>query len=273
MGPFRFGSGCAVVTGAASGIGRATAADLAARGNDLALIDRDEAGLAAVRAELSREHPGLHVTTHRVDLSRTEDFADLAAAVVAEHPRVSLLMNIAGVALSGSVDEISMADLDWVLAVNLRAPIALSKAFLPHLREHDGAHIVNVSSLFGLVAPAGQSAYAASKFGIRGFTLALQSELIPQGIGVTVVHPGGIATNIARNARTGSLLDEDEAARRRADFGRFLKLPPEKAAAQILTAVARRRERVVITQQAVLIDVVARVLPVKQREFLARHAS
>lgn len=177
--PFQFGAGSAVITGAASGIGRATAVNLAGRGNDLALVDQDKTGLDAVKAELTRQHPGLVITTHEVDLAQPTDFDGLAAAVAAEHHRLSLVINNAGVALNGTVDEISMADLDWVLAINLRAPIAMTKSFLPYLQRDNGAHIVNVSSLYGLVAPAGQSAYAASKFGIRGFTLALQSELMP----------------------------------------------------------------------------------------------
>lgn len=269
--PFQFGVGSAVITGAASGIGRATAMNLAERGNDLALVDRDKTGLDAVKAELTRQHPGLVITTHEVDLAQPVDFDGLAAAVAAEHHRLSLLINNAGVALNGTVDEISMADLDWVLAINLRAPIAMTKSFLPYLQRESGSHIVNVSSLYGLVAPAGQSAYAASKFGIRGFTLALQSELIPRGIGVSVVHPGGIATNIARNSRTGSLLGNEEAQRRRAQFARFLTMPPERAAAQIVDAVAQRRERVLITRKAVLVDVISRVMPVNHRHYLARQ--
>lgn len=269
--PFDFGGGSAVITGAASGIGRAIATNLAERGNDLALVDRDKTGLEAVKAELTRRHPGSVITTHEVDLAQHADFDGLATAVAAEHPRVNLLINNAGVALNGKVDEISMADLDWVLAINLRAPIAMTKSFLPYLQRENGSHIVNVSSLYGLVAPAGQSAYAASKFGIRGFTLALQSELIPRGIGVSVVHPGGIATNIARNSRTGSLLGNEEAQRRRANFARLLTMPPERAAAQIVNAVAQRRERVVITRKAVLVDVISRLLPVRHRHYLARQ--
>lgn len=270
LGPFHFAGGTAVITGAASGIGRATAMKLAERGSALALIDRDKPGLEAVKAELTNQHPGLLITTHELDLAKPGNFDDVAATVAGEHHRLSLLINNAGVALNGRVDEISMADLDWVLAINLRAPIAMTKAFLPHLKRQNGAHIVNVSSLFGLVAPAGQSAYAASKFGVRGFTLALQSELIPQGLGVTVVHPGGIATNIARNSRTGSSVSDDEAQRRRANFAHFLTMPPERAAAQIVNAVAQRKERVVITRQAVLLDVISRLLPVTHRNYLAR---
>ncbi|WP_431813838.1 SDR family NAD(P)-dependent oxidoreductase [Kocuria sp. cx-455] len=273
LGPFDFGGGSGVITGAASGIGRAIAMNLAGRGNDLALVDRDRSGLDAVRAELTRQYPDSVISTHVVDLAQPTDFDDLATAVAAVHPRVSLLINNAGVALNGTVDEISMADLDWVLAINLRAPIAMTKSFLPHLQRESGSYIVNVSSLYGLVAPAGQSAYAASKFGIRGFTLALQSELIPRGIGVSVVHPGGIATNIARNSRTGSLLDPEEAQRRRAGFARFLTMPPERAAAQIVDAVAHRRERVIITRTAVLVDVISRLMPVNHRHYLARQLS
>lgn len=271
LSPFHFGGGSAVITGAASGIGRATATNLAERRNDLALIDRDKTGLDDVKAELTRQHPGLLITTHEVDLAQPDDFHGLATAVAAEHHRLSLLINNAGVALNGNVNEISMADLDWVLAINLRAPIAMTKAFLPYLERENGSHIVNVSSLYGLVAPAGQSAYAASKFGIRGFTLALQSELIPRGMGVTVVHPGGIATNIARNSRTGSRVGDEEAQRRRANFAHLLTMPPEHAAAQIVNAVAQRKERVVITRQAVLVDVISRLLPVNHRNYLGRQ--
>lgn len=263
----------AVITGAAGGIGAELALGLAQRGSDLALVDRDAGGLDAVAARVRSIDPELTVTTHLVDLAERSDHSDLAAAVRAVHPRIGLLVNNAGVALGGRVEDISLDDLDWILTVNLRAPIALVKALLPDLRARGGAHIVNVSSLFGLIAPAGQAAYATSKFALRGFTLALQAELIPEGIGVTVVHPGGIATGIARNARLGAGLQGRPGAAQAAlaEIGGHLTMPAEAAAALIIRAVERREERLVITRQAIVADRLARLMPVRQRGIIARN--
>lgn len=256
---YLFAGGTAVLTGAASGIGAALADALAARQSHLALVDRDAAGVERVAARVRSAQPGLSVTVHVADLSETDRIPELARAVLAAHPRVTLLVNNAGVALGGRVSQTTMDDFDWVLDINLRAGVALTHALLPELRR--GAHIVNVSSIFGIIAPAGQAAYAASKFGIRGFSEALRHELAPEGIGVTTVHPGGIATAIAANARMGAGVDEAEAAQGRRAIDALLSIPAATAAAAIVTGVRRRRPRVLIGATATVPDLLARLLP------------
>lgn len=258
---FTFAGRACLVTGAASGIGSALTLELAARGCALALVDRDEQGLAAVSA-LARERGAADVSTHLVDLADGGDHLDLAERVVTRHGGVDLLVNNAGVALAGDFERVGLADFDWVMAVNLRAVVAMTKAFLPHLLARPGSHIVNISSLFGLIAPPGQVAYATSKFAVRGFTEALRHELSGRGVGVTVVHPGGVRTSIAANARIG-VPDpgDEEVARMRAWAQAELTLPPERAAQQIVAAVRTRRPRLVITGLAKTADLLARLTP------------
>jgi short-subunit dehydrogenase len=265
MRDFAFDGTVCVVTGAASGIGAALALDLAARNTALALIDRNEAGLDKVAAAV-REAGAVDVATHLVDLSDRGDRTDLAAEVLDRYGRVDLLVNNAGVALGGLLHEVSLDDIDWLLEINLRAVITMTKAFLPAVMANPGAHIVNISSVFGLVAPPGQVAYATSKYAVRGFTEALRHELAPRGIGVTVVHPGGVRTNIATSARIGAHVNAGAnvnagVAQGRDQINSRLTLPPEDAAAQILDAVRRRRPRLVITGTARFLDRLARVAP------------
>lgn len=263
MNPSSFTGGTAVLTGAASGIGLALATDLARRGSHLALIDRDGAGLDRLAAELRRQYPHLRVTTHPADLGQTGTIPDLAEDVLGHHRRVTLLINNAGVALGGTFDELSLEEFEWVQDVNFRAVVAMCKAFLPALKAELQPHIVNVSSLYGLAAPEGQSAYAASKFAVRGFSEALRHELAPRGIGVTVVHPGGVRTNIANSARVGSGVQASaqEAQAQREAMNRVLRLAPAEAARIILAAVERRAPRVLIGTDARLIDLLVRLLP------------
>ena len=159
----------AAVTGAASGIGRALALELAARGCDLALADRDEAGLQQVAAEIGRT-PGRKVGTHRVDVGEPAQIQDFAKAAVAAHPGLNIVINNAGVALLGGFDEVDQAQMEWLININFWGVVHGTRAFLPHLKTLAEAHIVNVSSIFGIIAPPGQTAYAASKFAVRGFS-------------------------------------------------------------------------------------------------------
>ncbi|MDP9027276.1 MAG: SDR family NAD(P)-dependent oxidoreductase [Actinomycetota bacterium] len=260
---FVFGGATAVVTGAASGIGAAVAAILGERGSHLALVDRDGAGLDSVADGIRARHPKLIVTTHLVDLGERSEFAPLVDAVAAQHGRVTLLINNAGVALGGRLDQITLDEFDWLMNINFRAVVALTKAFLPQLVEAPGAHLVNVSSLFGLIGPAGQSAYAASKFAVRGFTESVRAELEPRGVGVTTVHPGGIATNIAKNARVGSGVPTSMTENSRRSIDAMLTMPPEVAAGLIVDAIHRRRARLVITSRAKLVDRLVRMMPVR----------
>nr|WP_228046158.1 SDR family NAD(P)-dependent oxidoreductase [Saccharopolyspora sp. HNM0983] len=259
-----------LITGAAGGIGDALARRLAAGGCDLALVDRDEAGLART-AEAARALGCAEISTHVVDLADGGDRTDLAAEVLQRHGRVDLLINNAGVALGGELHQVGLDDFDWIMEINFRGVVTTTKAFLPHLRSNPGAHVVNLSSLFGLMAPGGQVPYAASKYAVRGFTEGLRHELAGSGVGVTVVHPGGIKTGIADSARMGGDAATAEELRAQSrDFNKHLTMPPERAAALIVDAVRNRKPRLVITRTAKVLDVLTRLVPGHYGRVLAR---
>ena len=195
----------AAVTGAASGIGRALALELAARGCDLALADRDEAGLQQVAAEIGKD-AGRKVSTHRVDVGEPAQIQEFARAAIAAHPGLNIVINNAGVALLGGFNEVDQAQMEWLININFWGVVHGTRAFLPHLSHKPEAHIVNLSSIFGIIAPPGQTAYCAAKFAVRGFSESLRHELAMANspVKLSVVHPGGVLTNIVRNSRTGA---------------------------------------------------------------------
>jgi NAD(P)-dependent dehydrogenase (short-subunit alcohol dehydrogenase family) len=260
----------AVVTGAAGGIGRAISLSLARRGAHLALADVDERGLAETAALAAGA--GARTSTHRLDVADREAVRQLPDAVLAVHGRADLLVNNAGVALGGTFEQVAEADFDWLMEVNFHGLVRLTRAFLPLLRRSDAARIVNLSSLYGLVSPPGQTAYSASKFAVRGFSNALRHELEGSTVGVTVVHPGGVATSIARNARipTGAPADEVERRRRRAD--RMLRMPPEEAGEIIVRAIERDAARVIVGNDAKIVALIERLMPVGYWRLLGRLA-
>ncbi|WP_030435515.1 SDR family NAD(P)-dependent oxidoreductase [Actinoplanes subtropicus] len=262
MTPYHFGGRTAVLTGAASGIGEQLAYQLAARGSDLVLVDVDAARLEEVAGRIDRVTPGRSVRQLVADLSDRSAVDGVATQVLAEHPAIGLLVNNAGMALGGRFDQVTVDEFEKVMNVNFRAPFLLTHALLPALKAQPGAHLVNVSSLFGLIAPAGQSAYCASKFALRGLSQVLRAELADDGIGVTTVHPGGIRTRIAENAVIGSGVPAEEIEPNQRVFDKLLTYPPEKAARQILDAVAKRKARLLIASSAKLPDLLARLLPV-----------
>jgi short-subunit dehydrogenase len=268
---FSFG-GTAVVTGAASGIGEALALGLAARGCDLVLLDVDGTRLADVVATIHSRHSTVEVDAQVVDLSSASATAAVAASVLAAHPRIRLLINNAGVALGGRFDQVTLDEFNWVIDINFRATVQLTHALLPALKAEPGSHLVNVSSLFGIIAPAGQTAYSASKFAVRGFTEALRQELVVDRIGVTCVHPGGIRTRIGSSARVGSGVPPAEAEARRDDWKKVLRMDPAQAAEIILNGVHKRRNRILISGTAKALDVVARLLPGSYGAVLAAAA-
>ena len=270
MNRFTFAGRTCVITGAASGIGAALALNLAQRHAVLALVDKDADGLGQV-AELAREMGAGDLSTYVVDLSDGGDRLDLAAEVAARHGGADLLVNNAGVALSGTFEQVSIKDFDWLMEINLNAVIRTTKAFLPQLLSRPGSHIANVSSLFGLIAPPTQVAYVTSKFAVRGFTEALRHELAAREVGVTVIHPGGIKTNIATSARlSGGDLEGEQAEAARKFTEVALTLPPEEAAAQIVAAIQSRKPRLVITGAAKFGDLLSRVTPSRYWGVIAR---
>ena len=191
----------AAVTGAANGIGRALALELAARGCDLALADRDEAGLQTLAAEIAKAGPQ-KVSVHRVDVGEPAQIADFAERAIAAHPALNIVVNNAGVALLGQFSEIEQEQMDWLMNINFWGVVHATRAFLPQLARQREAHIVNLSSIFGIIAPPGQTAYCAAKFAVRGFSESLRHELQTANspVRLSVVHPGGVATNIVRNS-------------------------------------------------------------------------
>jgi short-subunit dehydrogenase len=251
----------AAITGAASGIGRALALDLARRGCHLALADVDEAGLAETARRATPA--GVEVTTAAVDVAERIAVDAWASRVVADHGRVNLIVNNAGVALGATVEGTSDEDLAWLMGINFWGVVHGTTAFLPHLAAAGEGHVVNVSSVFGLMGIPAQSAYNAAKFAVRGYTEALRVELDIQrgGVSATSVHPGGIKTNIARNARLGGGLDglgQDPADARR-DFERLFITSPEKAARTIVRAVQLDKRRALVGPDAVAIDLLAKL--------------
>jgi NAD(P)-dependent dehydrogenase (short-subunit alcohol dehydrogenase family) len=250
----------AVITGAGSGIGRATALSLARRGCHLALADLQEAGLAQTQAQAL--NAGVRVSAHRLDVASREAVAALPAEILAMHGRVDLLINNAGVALGGTFEQVSEADFDWLFEINFHGVVRMTRAFLPLLRASDDARIVNVSSVFGLISPPGQCAYAASKFAVRGFSNVLRLELADTCVGVSVVHPGGVATAIAQNARVAQDAPTEEMRRRLRLAEKLLRLPPEKAGEIIVRGIEKRRARILVGRDAVIISLIERLMPV-----------
>ncbi|GAA3602871.1 SDR family oxidoreductase [Marihabitans asiaticum] len=251
-----------VVTGAAGGMGEHIAKGFARRGADLAVVDRDEEGLARVVGEIEAETQ-VRVTSYVVDLADREAVTDLAARLRDGHPPVRVLVNNAGVALGGRFTEITEDEFDWLLEVNLHTPIRLTRALLPIMLENGEGQVVNLSSLFGILGVPGQTAYSTSKFGLRGFNEALRNELSAEdcSVGVTSVHPGGIATNIAKNARTGSGVDPAEAEQGKRKFDKVLRYPAAKAGEEIVQAALARRSRLLIGMDARALDALVRATP------------
>jgi short-subunit dehydrogenase len=262
----------AAITGAASGIGRALALELAGRGCDLALADRDEAGLQAVTAEIAKAHTR-KVSIHRVDVADPGEIQDFARAAIVAHPRLNILINNAGVALLGQFTEIDQAQMDWLMNINFWGVVHATRAFLPHLALEPAAHIVNLSSIFGIVAPPGQTAYAAAKFAVRGFSESLRHELqmAKSPVRVSVVHPGGVATSIARNSRTGSGMTDN--ARRAQSIERFeaaARTTPAAAALRIIAGIEKNEPRILIGNDARFMDLLQRFRPGTYWSVLAR---
>ena len=273
----------AVITGAGSGIGRAIALCLARRGCHVALADIDEPGLAQTQtlvravaharananAYANANAAGLQVSAHPLDVANRQAVAALPAVVLNAQGRMDLLVNNAGVALAGNFEQVNEADFEWLMEINFYGLVRMTRAFLPALRASDDACIVNISSLFGLISPPGQSAYSASKFAVRGFSNALRHELAGTRVAVSVVHPGGVATSIARNARIAPDVPAEERSHRLELAEKLLRMPPEKAGEIIVRGVERRRARILVGRDALLVSLLERLAPVGYWRLLA----
>lgn len=248
------------ITGASSGIGRATAILLASKGANVAISDVNEAALEATAAECRAK--GVKVTTAKVDVASREQVYAWAERVAADHGKVNVVVNNAGVALGATVEAMKYEDFEWLMGINFWGVVYGTKAFLPHLRKAGEGHIVNISSVFGLIGVPTQSAYNAAKFAVKGFTESLREELAIDGanIGVTCVHPGGIKTNIAAAARmteTPGWSSEGD----KKQFEKAFRTTPEEAAATIVRAIEKNQRRLLIGSDAYAIDLMQRVMP------------
>lgn len=247
----------AVVTGAASGIGRALSIGLWQKGCHLALVDQDEKGLLQLQAGLTKSSTR-RLSTHTADVGDRARMQELAAEVIEVHQAVHLLINNAGVGYEAAFPQTSLDAWERVLSVNLWGVIYGCHFFMPYLAKVEQAHIVNLSSLFGIVAMAGQTAYCTTKFAVRGFSESLREELRTTSIGLTIVHPGSVATNIMKTSDG----DDPELMQRLADWFEQHAIPPGKAAAQIISAIEKGKPRLLITPEVVFADWVKRLAPV-----------
>jgi short-subunit dehydrogenase len=242
---FQFEGSAAAITGAASGIGRALAFELAARGCDVALADLDETGLESAAKEI--------IATYA--------------------RRATIRINNAGVALLGQFDEFDQAQMAWLMDINFWGVVRGTRAFMSHLQSRPQAHIVNISSIFGIIAPPGQSAYCASKFAVRGFSEALRHELAMSNstLRLSVVHPGGVKTNIARKARAGAHLRESVSSNELAErFEQLARTTPAAAARRIVRGIERNEPRILIGRDAQFLDIIQRFRPATYWALLAR---
>ena len=272
MQKFRFDGSAAAITGAASGIGRALALELAARGCDVALADLDEAGLESAAKDIIATH-GRRVTIRRVDVADPKQIEDFAASSIAEFPSLNILINNAGVALLGEFDEFDHSQMAWLMDINFWGVVRGTRAFMAHLKSRPQAHIVNISSIFGIIAPPGQSAYSASKFAVRGFSESLRHELAMSNstLRLSVVHPGGVKTNIARKARSGAHLRESVSSNELGNrFEQLARTSPAAAAQRIVRGIERNEPRILIGADARYLDIIQRLRPATYWALLAR---
>jgi NADP-dependent 3-hydroxy acid dehydrogenase YdfG len=258
-----------VITGAGSGIGRALALNAADKGALLAVSDWNEAGLDET-VELVKQAGAREIRADRLDVSDRQAFAAYAEGVKEHFGRVNVVVNNAGVSHSGPVTEMEYADFDWIVGINFWGVVHGTREFLPHLIESGDGHLVNISSLFGLVSMPGQSTYNATKYAVRGFTEAVREDMIVAGhpVQVTCVHPGGIKTGIARNGRTTAGEDHTELARK---FDtRLARMTPERAAEIIVDAVLANRPRVLVGADAHAIHWIGKLLGARYQDLFAR---
>lgn len=261
----------AVITGAGSGIGRALAQKLAQEGCALALADINAESLQSLAATL--QGSGVRVTTHVLDVAKRAAVYAFADEVLALYGSAHLIINNAGVAVSQTVAELTYDDFEWIMGINFWGMVYGTKAFLPHLLQNNEGHIVNVSSIFGIIAVPTQAAYNASKFAVRGFTEALRQEVAHTGVRVSCVHPGGIKTNIARSARFyRDISGNRDASRSAANFDKMARTTPAAAAQVIIDGIKGDQPRIMIGADARLLDRVQRLMPVRYGNIVKKLA-
>lgn len=259
----------AVITGAGSGIGRALALDLARRGTLLALSDIDDAGLAQT-VELVRGAGVREVRSDHLDVADRAAFGAYAEAVADHFGRINLAVNNAGVALNGPFTDLDWDDIDWIMGIDFWGVVHGSKFLLPHLIASGDGHLVNISSLFGLISMPNQSFYNAAKYGVRGLSEAIREEMLVAGhpVEVTVVHPGGIKTAVARSARAAKGIDQAASARYFDE--KLARTTPERAAEIIVRGILRNQARVLVGVDAHVVHTIGKVLGSRYQDLVAR---
>jgi NAD(P)-dependent dehydrogenase (short-subunit alcohol dehydrogenase family) len=263
----------AAITGAGSGIGQALALNLAQQGCHLALSDINEPGLQLTKdliktalKDADKNPDSIAITTQTLDVANQAAVYNWAQQVVADHGRVNLIFNNAGVALSGTVAAVSIEDYKWLMDINFWGVVYGTKAFLPLLEASGDGHIVNISSVFGLTSQPLMSAYNASKFAVRGFTESLRQDLAitHSNVSTTCIHPGGIKTNIAKMSRMDASVEKITGTSNEDSIKEFEDMfitTPQKAAHAILKGVNKNKRRVLIGPDAKVLDILVRLFP------------
>jgi NAD(P)-dependent dehydrogenase (short-subunit alcohol dehydrogenase family) len=265
----------AAITGAASGMGRSLAVALARHNCEVAISDVDEVGLAETARLVEAAKPGLRVTKKWLDVADAEAMHAWAREVATEHGRVNLIFNNAGVSYAATVEGAPQAEFDRIIDIDFWGVVHGTRAFLPFLRASGEGHVINTSSVFGLIAFPGQCTYNSAKFAVRGFTEALRLELEITGapVSASCVHPGGIKTNIARASKMHPSMAElgiDNSDEGRKRFEKAFRVSADDAAAVILRGVQRNDARILVGADARIIDAVQRLIPGKYASVLAR---
>jgi len=257
------------ITGAGSGIGREMALNAGRRGALLAISDWNADGLTET-VDLLKSEGVTELRSDVVDVSDRGAMGEWSTAVAGQFGRVNAIVNNAGVTVTGDFEEMSYEDFDWIVGVNLLGVVHGTKEFLPHLIASRDGHVVNISSLFGLVSMPSQSAYNATKYAVRGFTEALREEMLVNRhpVGVTCVHPGGIKTGIARNGRKTE--SQDAAAIDRLFEDRLARMPAEKAAEIIIHGMLKDKARVLVGVDAHAMHHFAKLTGSRYQDIVAR---
>lgn len=260
----------AAITGAGSGIGRALAVALAAEGCDLALSDVNELGLQETVQQLQGR--GVRVHSQKLDVADRDAVYAWVDTVAAHFGKVNLIFNNAGVSVSETIESMGYENFEWLMNINFWGVVYGTKAFLPHLKASGEGHVINVSSVFGMIGVPTQSAYNAAKFAVKGFTECLREEMAISGypVNVTCVHPGGIKTNIVRSSRIGNVAGMGPSEKQHAAkmFDAMARTSPDEAARVILDGVRKNSPRVLIGMDARLIDSMQRLLPTGYQKLL-----
>jgi len=258
----------AVITGAASGIGRGLAVELAGKGCHLALADIDASGLTKTSETVGNDRAQVMMET--VNVADRDQMHAFAETVVSEFGRVNMVINNAGVALRGTLEEVSYEEFEWLMGINFWGVVYGSKVFLPYLKQQDEAHLVNIASVHGIFTNAGVGPYSSSKFGIRGFTMALAQELKDTSVNVSCVYPGGIKTNIVRNARDAKNGAHENTIEEAHDaFTKIVaRTSADKAARKIIKGIKKNKSRILIGPDAHVFDLMTRLFPVYWQKFM-----